>query len=72
VFDAVPSFDSEKVLSVLDPTGKAGVIVKGNNVPPLGVATFVTLIVAGKITAVAVRARSCEPPPPPLNDTSRV
>jgi hypothetical protein len=67
-----PLLTREKLLTELVPTGKTGEIVNGNEVLPVGIATFVMVIVAGNITALAVRARSCEPPPPPLKLTRSV
>src|SRR5258708_39807207 len=68
LFELVPLFTREKLVTELEPTGSAGLMVNGKDVVDVGIAVLLIVIVAGKITARAGRARSCEPPPPPLDD----
>src|SRR2546427_11490456 len=58
LFELEPSFTREKLLTGLEPTGNAGVMVNGKEVLAVGIAVFDMVIVAGKITALAVSPRS--------------
>ena len=58
LFELEPSFTREKLLTGLEPTGNAGVMVNGKEVMAVGIAVFDMVIVAGKITALAVSPRS--------------